>query len=171
MSNLTSDRVSIRKSGRGPRPDLEGKVSETPEVDPTMVNFMKKWAKGPRKGLDRAWRSCQDRLLDISGPITKILELGFQSKESGVAVDLNILIGWAQHAICQIGNAKVALSTEQWRSILMLIDPKLTDLASSEAGPMEQGLLSNVHFVKDLAEFVANHNTLDKEHLSLKTVF
>ncbi|KAJ1154677.1 hypothetical protein NDU88_007420 [Pleurodeles waltl] len=78
-----------------PRPDLEGKVSDTPEMDPTMVNFKKKYAKDPTKGLDRAWHSCQDRLLDISGPITKILELGFQSKESRLTVDPDVLIGWA----------------------------------------------------------------------------
>ncbi|KAJ1079867.1 hypothetical protein NDU88_000099 [Pleurodeles waltl] len=76
-----------------PRPDLDGKVSDTPEMDPTLVTFMKKWARDPKKGLDRAWRSCQDRLLDISGPMTKILEMGFQDRESGMIVDPDVLIG------------------------------------------------------------------------------
>ncbi|KAJ1111236.1 hypothetical protein NDU88_008572 [Pleurodeles waltl] len=71
-----------------------GKVSDTPEVDPTMINLMKKWAKAPKKCLDRAWHPCQDKLLDTSGPLTKILELGFQAKGAGIAVDPDILIGW-----------------------------------------------------------------------------
>ncbi|KAJ1124531.1 hypothetical protein NDU88_002982 [Pleurodeles waltl] len=33
-----------------PRPDLEGKVTNTQDIDPTMVTFMKKWAKEPKKG-------------------------------------------------------------------------------------------------------------------------
>ncbi|KAJ1169144.1 hypothetical protein NDU88_001050 [Pleurodeles waltl] len=54
-----------------PRPALSGKVAETPELDPHMVTFLKKYAKDPKKGIDRAWRRCQDKLLDISGPLTK----------------------------------------------------------------------------------------------------
>ncbi|KAJ1163875.1 hypothetical protein NDU88_004327 [Pleurodeles waltl] len=58
-----------------PRPSLLGKVAENPDLDPNMVMFMRKFSKDPKKGLDHAWKNCQDRLLDISGPITKILEL------------------------------------------------------------------------------------------------
>ncbi|KAJ1093717.1 hypothetical protein NDU88_006809 [Pleurodeles waltl] len=47
------------------------KVTKTPELDPTLVTFLKKSAKDPKKGIDRAWRGCQDKLLDISGPLTK----------------------------------------------------------------------------------------------------
>ncbi|KAJ1088644.1 hypothetical protein NDU88_001800 [Pleurodeles waltl] len=65
------------------RPDFPSKVTKTPELDPTLVTFLKKSAKDPKKGIDRAWRGCQDKLLDISGPLTKILELAFQAKESG----------------------------------------------------------------------------------------
>ncbi|KAJ1155137.1 hypothetical protein NDU88_007872 [Pleurodeles waltl] len=85
-----------------PRPDLEEKIADTPEIDPTMVTFMKKYSRDPKKGLDRAWRTCQDKLLDMSGPLTKILELAFQSKEYGLPVDTDILIGWVQRAICHL---------------------------------------------------------------------
>ncbi|KAJ1095711.1 hypothetical protein NDU88_000869 [Pleurodeles waltl] len=79
-----------------PRPDLEGKVTDTPDVDPTMVTFLKKWAKDPKKGLDRAWRSCQDKLLDLSGPLAKILEMAYVAKESQSPINPDILVGWAQ---------------------------------------------------------------------------
>ncbi|KAJ1139288.1 hypothetical protein NDU88_005663 [Pleurodeles waltl] len=63
-----------------PRPDLPDKVTETPEVDPSMVTYLKKYTKDPKKEIDRAWKSCQDNLLDLSGPLTKILELAYQVK-------------------------------------------------------------------------------------------
>ncbi|KAJ1190952.1 hypothetical protein NDU88_000270 [Pleurodeles waltl] len=63
-----------------PRPDLEGKVTKTPDTNPTMVTFMKKWAKDPKKGLNRAWRSCQDKILDLSRPLAEILEMAFLVK-------------------------------------------------------------------------------------------
>ncbi|KAJ1170232.1 hypothetical protein NDU88_002113 [Pleurodeles waltl] len=69
--------VRARLRAECPRPDLDGKVTDTPDIDPAMVTFLKKWAKDPKKGLDRAWRSCQDKLLDLSGPLAKILELAY----------------------------------------------------------------------------------------------
>ncbi|KAJ1173550.1 hypothetical protein NDU88_005381 [Pleurodeles waltl] len=113
---------------------MDGKVSDTPEIDPTMVTFMKKFAKDSKKGLDRSWRSCQDKLLDLTGPLTKILEMAFIAKESETPVDTDMLIDLAQRAICQLGNTNCAISSER-RSILMCIDPKLSDLASSFALP------------------------------------
>ncbi|KAJ1149323.1 hypothetical protein NDU88_002133 [Pleurodeles waltl] len=71
--------VRARLCAECPRPDLEGKVTDTPDVDPTMATFLKKWVKDPKKGLDRAWRSCQDKLLDLSGPLAKILEMAYVS--------------------------------------------------------------------------------------------
>ncbi|KAJ1132079.1 hypothetical protein NDU88_010409 [Pleurodeles waltl] len=75
--------VRSRLRSECPRPDFTSKVTETPEFDHTLVTFLKKSAKDPKKGIDRAWRGCQDNLLDVSGPLTKILELAFQAKESG----------------------------------------------------------------------------------------
>ncbi|KAJ1179936.1 hypothetical protein NDU88_005166 [Pleurodeles waltl] len=84
--------VRARLCAECPRPDLEGKVTDTPDVDPTMVTFLKKWAKDPKKGLDRAWRSCQDKLLDLSGPLAKILEMAYVAKESQSLIDPDILV-------------------------------------------------------------------------------
>ncbi|KAJ1108258.1 hypothetical protein NDU88_005638 [Pleurodeles waltl] len=39
-----------------PRPSLLGKVADTPELDPNMATFLRKFAKDPKKGLDRAWK-------------------------------------------------------------------------------------------------------------------
>ncbi|KAJ1133154.1 hypothetical protein NDU88_011451 [Pleurodeles waltl] len=74
--------VRARLRAECPSPELEVKVTDTPDVDPTMVTFLKKWAKDPKKGLDRACRSCQDKLLDLSGPLAKILEMAYVAKES-----------------------------------------------------------------------------------------
>ncbi|KAJ1126837.1 hypothetical protein NDU88_005243 [Pleurodeles waltl] len=154
-----------------PIPDLEGKVADTPDSDPTMVTFMKKWAKVPKKGLDRAWRSYQDKLLDLSRPLAKILEMAFLVKESNSPINPDVLVGWAQRAICHLGNANMAISTERRRSILMHIDHQLNELATLEAGQVAQGLLFRDPFIKDLSSFAATLNSMDKDQLSLKKVF
>ncbi|KAJ1213639.1 hypothetical protein NDU88_001271 [Pleurodeles waltl] len=56
-----------------PRPSLLGKIADTPELDPSMTTFLKHFAKDPKKGLDRAWLSCQDKRYDLSAPLTKFL--------------------------------------------------------------------------------------------------
>ncbi|KAJ1212958.1 hypothetical protein NDU88_000597 [Pleurodeles waltl] len=95
-----------------PRPSLLGKVADTPELDPNMATMIKRFSKDPKKGLDFAWKGCQDKLLDISGPITKILELAVQAKETNAPLDPQTVLEWAQRAIC-IRNAKRAMSTER----------------------------------------------------------
>ncbi|KAJ1146559.1 hypothetical protein NDU88_012826 [Pleurodeles waltl] len=49
-----------------PRPSLLGKVADTPELDPSVATFLKKFTKDPKKGLDRAWKDYQDKMLDCS---------------------------------------------------------------------------------------------------------
>ncbi|KAJ1081024.1 hypothetical protein NDU88_001211 [Pleurodeles waltl] len=88
--------VRARLRAECPTPDIEGKVTDTPDIDPTMVTFMKKWAKDPKKGLDHAWRSCQDKLLDLSDPLAKIFEMAFLAKKSNTLIDPDVLVGWAQ---------------------------------------------------------------------------
>ncbi|KAJ1176838.1 hypothetical protein NDU88_002105 [Pleurodeles waltl] len=82
-----------------PRPSLQGKMAETPELDPNMATFIKGFSKDPKKGLDRAWKSCQDKLLDISCRLTKILELGVQAKEADT-IDPQAILDWTQRAMC-----------------------------------------------------------------------
>ncbi|KAJ1193119.1 hypothetical protein NDU88_002424 [Pleurodeles waltl] len=72
---------------------LLGKVVDTPELDPNMATFIKRFSKkGPRPSMEGS----QDKLLDISGPIMKILELAVQAKETSPPLDLQTVLEWAQ---------------------------------------------------------------------------
>ncbi|KAJ1084539.1 hypothetical protein NDU88_004686 [Pleurodeles waltl] len=124
-----------------------------------MVTFLKKYAKDPKKGIDRAWRGSQEKLLDISGPLTKILDLAIHAKESQEAVDPEVLLEWAQHA------------RECRKSLLLGTDPKLTELVPADAGPSANRLLFGDRFVKDLAKYVATFAALAKAQTSIKKVF
>ncbi|KAJ1184286.1 hypothetical protein NDU88_001094 [Pleurodeles waltl] len=101
-----------------PHPSLLAKVVDKPESDLNLVTFIKKFTKDPKKDLDRAWKGCQDKLLDISGPIMKILELAVQVEESSAPLNLDTILEWAQRAICLLGNDNCAMSTERRRSFL-----------------------------------------------------
>ncbi|KAJ1152346.1 hypothetical protein NDU88_005121 [Pleurodeles waltl] len=70
-----------------PEQRVNGKVAGAPELDPGMATFLKKFTKDPKKGLDRAWKGCQAKLLDITGPLTKIVKLAAQAKELQVPLD------------------------------------------------------------------------------------
>ncbi|KAJ1162896.1 hypothetical protein NDU88_003360 [Pleurodeles waltl] len=86
--------VRNRLRAECPRPEIPDKVAETPDIDPSMLTFLKKFAKDPKKGIDRAWRSCQDKLLDLAGPLAKILEMALRAKESGEPIDPHTLAEW-----------------------------------------------------------------------------
>lgn len=97
--------VSVTLRSECPRPSLMGKVADTLEIDPNMATFMKTFAKDPKKGLDLAWRGYQDKLLDITGPLTKILDAAVTAKESNTLLDPMEVLEWAQRAMCFLGNA------------------------------------------------------------------
>ncbi|XP_078528000.1 uncharacterized protein LOC144803687 [Lissotriton helveticus] len=160
--------VRARLRSECPRPDLADNLADTPEVDPTILTYMTKFSKDPKKGLDRSWRACQDKVLDLLGPITKMLDLGFRAKEASSTVDPDELIQWAQRAVCFLGNANCALSSERRRSILLKLDPKLSELSSSEAGAAAQGLLFGQSFLKELTHFVSTFSSIDKAQATLK---
>ncbi|KAJ1084696.1 hypothetical protein NDU88_004842 [Pleurodeles waltl] len=61
--------VRNRLRAECPRPELPDKVAETPEIDARMLTFFKKIEKDPKKGIDRAWPSLQDKLPDLTGPL------------------------------------------------------------------------------------------------------
>ncbi|XP_078514883.1 uncharacterized protein LOC144773614 [Lissotriton helveticus] len=154
-----------------PRPTLEGKVTVTPEIDAKMSTFLTKFVKDPKKGIDRSWKACQDKLLDAAGTLAKMLDMAEDAKASGSLISPETLSGWAQRAIIFLGNANVAISTERRRSILIKIDPKLGELATSEAGPLADGNLFGDPFVKELGKFVNTFNSLDKAQTSVKRIF
>ncbi|KAJ1161324.1 hypothetical protein NDU88_001811, partial [Pleurodeles waltl] len=91
--------VRNRLRAECPRPEIRDKVAETPDIDPSMLTFLKKFAKDPKKGIDRAWHSFQDKLLDLAGPLAKGLELALRAKESDEPIDPHTLAEWTQRAI------------------------------------------------------------------------
>ncbi|KAJ1208558.1 hypothetical protein NDU88_003942 [Pleurodeles waltl] len=46
--------VRNRLRAECPRPEIPDKVAETSDIDPSMLTFLKKFAKDPKKGIDRA---------------------------------------------------------------------------------------------------------------------
>ncbi|XP_078506931.1 uncharacterized protein LOC144767311 [Lissotriton helveticus] len=154
-----------------PRPSLLGKVADTPELDPNMATFMRKFSKDPKKGLDRAWKGCKNKLLDVSGPLTKILDTAVTAKDKGVPHDSSEIMEWAQRALCFLGNANMALSTERRRSFLMRIDPQLAEMATTEPGSLANGMLFGDDFVKKMGKYVATFSALVKAQANIKRVF
>ncbi|XP_078506884.1 uncharacterized protein LOC144767203 [Lissotriton helveticus] len=166
-----SQEVRSRLRSECPRPSLPNGVASTPELDPKLCTFFAKYMKDPKKGIDRSWRACQDKLLDVVGPLTKIIELAERSRESGLPLPTDDVAGWTQRAMCLLGNANCDLSTECRRSLLLKIDPKLGELSSSEAGSVAQGTLFGDPFIKELGKFVATFSALDKAQASMKKIF
>ncbi|XP_040290231.1 uncharacterized protein LOC121002763 [Bufo bufo] len=154
-----------------PRPIIPHKICETPSVDPKMVQFLAKTGFNPKKGLDSALKAVQDKLLDITGPLAKIFDLAETAKAEGKLVDPVELGGWIQRAICITGNVNTSLAIERRKAILMKVEPKLSNLALSEAGKEAQGLLFGEPFIKELGRYVGAFTALDKAQSSMKRVF
>lgn len=110
-------------------------------------------------------------MLDIVGPLAKILEMALSAKESATPVDPDILAGWTQRAICFLGNANCAISTERRKSLLLRMDANLTDLAAAEPGPLAEGNVFGERFVKDVSKYVGTFTSLDKAQSGIKRVF
>ncbi|XP_040275286.1 uncharacterized protein LOC120990501 [Bufo bufo] len=136
-----------------------------------MSQFLAKTGWNPKKGLDSALRSCQDKVLDVFGPLAKIFELAEAARTEGSPIDPEELRGWTQRAICIAGNANTSLAIERRKAILFKIDPKLSNLALTEAGKDAQGLLFGESFIKDMSRFVGTFTALDKAQSSMRRVF
>ncbi|XP_044156772.1 uncharacterized protein LOC122943252 [Bufo gargarizans] len=154
-----------------PRPLIPNKVCDTPSVDPKMTQFLAKTGWNPCKGLDSAIRSCQDKLLDIFGPLAKIFEMAESARADGSPIDPEELTGWIQRAICIAGSTNSSLAIERRKAILFKIDPKLANLALTESGRDAQGLLFGDSFIKDLSRYVGAFTALDKAQSSMRRVF
>ncbi|XP_044146872.1 uncharacterized protein LOC122935173 [Bufo gargarizans] len=154
-----------------PRPIIPHKVCDTPVVDPKMTQFLSKSGWNAKRGLDSALRGCQDKLLDIFGPLAKIMELAESARQEGSHIDPEELTGWAQRAICIAGGANASLSVERRKAILLRIDPKLINLAQTETGKEAEGLLFGDSFIKDLSRFVGTFSALDKAQATMRKVF
>ncbi|KAM8975554.1 uncharacterized protein RCH25_018841 [Pelodytes ibericus] len=154
-----------------PRPTLPDKVSATPDFDPTFVTFMMRNGKDPRKGLEQGLRSTQDKLLDISGPLTQLFLMADEALTEGSQIDPHLAREWAQRALCLLGNANTALSSERRKAALLKLDNKMAELASKELGPEAKGLLFGDKFLKSLSQHVNVFTSLNKAQFSLRRVF
>ncbi|KAM8977567.1 uncharacterized protein RCH25_046737 [Pelodytes ibericus] len=154
-----------------PRPTLPDKVSSTPEFDPTFATFIMKNGKDPRKGLEQGLRSTQDKLLDVSGPLTQFFLMADEALTEGSQIDPHLAREWAQRALCLLGNANTALSTERRKAALFKLDGKLAELAPKELGPEANGLLFGDKFLKNLNHHVNIFTSLNKAQFSLRRVF
>ncbi|CAH2282341.1 Hypothetical predicted protein [Pelobates cultripes] len=113
----------------------------TPDVDPKITQFLGKSDWKAKKVLDYSLRHCQDKVLDVLGPVANIFDMVKAALTEGTPIDLLAIRGWIQRSICLIDNAHTALATEQRKAILMKIEPKLLNLAISEPGTQAKGLL------------------------------
>ncbi|KAJ1193692.1 hypothetical protein NDU88_002988 [Pleurodeles waltl] len=136
-----------------------------------MLLFFTKFGKDPKKGVNRAWSNCQDRLLDLVGPLTRILDLAEEAKAEGGQVDPETLSNWAQRAICMLGNANAYISQERRKSLLLKIDPKLSSLSTKEEGLKAEGLLFGDSFIKEMSRYVSTFASIDKAQSSMKKIF
>ncbi|XP_056430668.1 uncharacterized protein LOC130369424 [Hyla sarda] len=171
-ANKPLDKPSRNKlKAECPRPTLPNNASHTPELDPLIAKFLFKTGNNPKKGVDRSFKSCQDKLMDLLGPLTKILNLAEEASTSDTQVDPETLKGWAQRAICIFGNANASLSNERKRSILLKIDPQLTNLATVEPPNPTKGMLFGDDFIKELNKYVGLFSSLNKAQVSMKKVF
>lgn len=113
------------------RPSLKRKVALTPEIDAKMAPFLGKFVRDSKKGINCSWRSCHGKLLDVVGPLSKILDMAKDARASGSLASPEALSSWAQRAIIFLGNASCASSTQWCRYLLIQIDQKLWELSTS----------------------------------------
>ncbi|XP_063284931.1 uncharacterized protein LOC134570871 [Pelobates fuscus] len=132
---------------------------------------MSRSGRDPRKGVEKGMKAAQDKVLDLLGPIAKILYFADLALSQGSQLDPHIIREWSQRSVCLLGNANATLCTERRKSALIRIDSKLLDLGAKEFGPKAQGQLFGDAFIAELKKHVNLFTTLNKAQTSLKQVF
>ncbi|CAH2312094.1 Hypothetical predicted protein [Pelobates cultripes] len=170
-------RTPLSKEGRNkflaecPRPSLPGSACRIPEIDSKIVQFLNKSDWKPKKGLDYSLKGCQDKILDTLGSLSKLYELLDAARAADLALDVDVAIGWVQRAICLLGNANTAMSTERHKAILLKINPKLAAMTVAEPSSSDDGMLFGTTFVKDLGSYVKTFTAIDKAEANMKRMF
>lgn len=62
------------------------------------------------KGLEKGFRSTQDKLLHVSGPMAQIFVLADEALSQGTVLDPATVIDWIHHGISLLGNANTSIS-------------------------------------------------------------
>ncbi|XP_069086423.1 uncharacterized protein [Pleurodeles waltl] len=93
-----------------PRPDIPNKVALSPDLDPSSATFIKRSSKDPKRGIDRSWKMCQEKVLNLTGPLCKILDLAVAAKEFGAVINPDTLAGPAKvEGVCPAAMPLAAL--------------------------------------------------------------
>ncbi|XP_078503618.1 uncharacterized protein LOC144762330 [Lissotriton helveticus] len=163
--------VRAKLKSECPKPSLPCHVTVTPTIDQPLLTFFSKFGKDPRKGVDKAWSTCQDKLLDVVGPLARVLDMAETARLEGSDLDPEEISLWLQRSFCLLGNANAAIIHERRKGLLIKLDPKLANLASQDPGVKADRLLFGDSLVKDLSRYVSTFASLDKAQFSIKKVF
>ncbi|XP_078518897.1 uncharacterized protein LOC144784082 [Lissotriton helveticus] len=163
--------VRSRLKSECPKPALPDKITLVPSIDHPLLTFFSKFGKDPRKGVDKAWSTCQDKLLDIVGPLARIFDMAESARLEGSDLSADDISLWAQRAFCLLGNANSAITHERRKGLLTKLDPKLANLAPMDPGSKANGLLFGDNLVRDLSRLISTFASLDKAQQSIKKVF
>ncbi|XP_078541434.1 uncharacterized protein LOC144826820 [Lissotriton helveticus] len=163
--------VRAKLKSECPKPSLPCHVTVTPSIDQPLLTFFSKFGKDPRRGVDKAWSTCQDKLLDVVGPLARVLDMAETTRLEGSDLDPEEISLWLQRSFCLLGNANAAIIHERRKGLLIKLDPKLANLATQDPGVKADGLLFGDSLVKDLSRYVSTFASLDKAQFSIKKVF
>ncbi|XP_078510340.1 uncharacterized protein LOC144770021 [Lissotriton helveticus] len=163
--------VRAKLKSECPKPSLPCHVTVTPSIDQPLLTFFSKFGKDPRRGVDKAWSACQDKLLDVVGPLARVLDMAETARLEGSDLDPEEISLWLQRSFCLLGNANAAITQERRKGLLIKLDPKLANLATQDPGVKADGLLFGDSLVKDLSRYVSTFASLDKAQFSIKKVF
>ncbi|XP_078540259.1 uncharacterized protein LOC144825323 [Lissotriton helveticus] len=153
------------------KPALPDKITLVPTIDQPLLTFFSKFGKDPRRGVDKAWSTCQDKLLDIVGPLARIFDMAESARLDGSDLSAEDISMWVQRAFCLLGNANAAITHERRKGLLIKLDPKLANLAPMDPGSKANGLLFGENLVRDISRFVSTFASLDKAQQSIKKTF
>ncbi|XP_078527912.1 uncharacterized protein LOC144802049 [Lissotriton helveticus] len=163
--------VRSRLKSECPKPALPDKITLVPTIDQPLLTFFSKFGKDPRRGVDKAWSTCQDKLLDIVGPLARIFDMAESARLDGSDLSAEDISMWVQRAFCLLGNANAAITHERRKGLLIKLDPKLANLAPMDPGSKANGLLFGENLVRDISRFVSTFASLDKAQQSIKKTF
>lgn len=153
------------------RPVIGEKDTLTPNLDPEIITYMFKMGRDPRQGLEKALKHCEDKLLDTLGPLARMFNLVEEAYLKGTDLDIVLLRGWCQRAICFLGNANAGLIAERKKAVLFKINPKLGDFAKKDTCEKPNGLLFGDGAVRDLGKYVNTSTSPDKVQTNMRKVF
>ncbi|XP_056413656.1 uncharacterized protein LOC130356331 [Hyla sarda] len=171
LNKSLDNRARSKLKAECPRPTISRNATQTPELHPILVRYLLKTGKNPKKGVDRSFKLCQDKVLDLLGPVAKILQISEEAYVSGKPMDTLTVRGWAQRLMCLLGNANQSLSSERRRTVLMKLDPQLAHLANTEPANPTEGLLFGDQNIKEISKYVGLFSGLDKAQSSIKKVY